>query len=74
MVSVGHDGQSGQVMVGHETVGQMGQFCSGQSVEIIMHNVSQGLLYIHCVYMCNEPHYKIWPTDGCSQDPVYIVL
>ena len=34
-VSVGHEGHSGQTMVGHETEGQLGQFCSGQSVEIM---------------------------------------
>ena len=33
VVSVGHEGQSGQETVGHETEGQSGQFCSGHSAE-----------------------------------------
>ena len=36
VVLVGHEGQSGHVMVGHDTEGQTGQgSCSGHSVEIM---------------------------------------
>ena len=73
VVSGGHEGHSGQVMVGHETEGQSGQFCSGHSVEIMSVRCQSGIA-AHtlcicidlCVIMCNQ---QIWLTADCGQDP-----